>query len=205
MKAAASEVGIDPALVERAARLLQASSSSTSYERLVGGPALHDGRMRLPVTLDEARAAQLLASIRILAEEPGTGHSSPEGVVWHGGNEMETLRITARPVAGGTAVALHVDRTGILTFLHIAGGIGSLLMAAGGMVLGDQVGPVVGVAAGVGGIGGIIALSRAYWTSSTREIRKRVDDLMDAIGEAAVRHAGPPPPGAAVTDDPPRE
>lgn len=88
MKAVASEAGIDPALVERAARLLSETSSKTFYERLIGGPARYRSEMRIPVTLDEAQAAQLLASVQILAEQPGSGHSSSVGMVWHAQNEM---------------------------------------------------------------------------------------------------------------------
>lgn len=62
---------------------------------------------------------------------------------------------------------------------------------AGGVALGDQIAPVVGVAAGVGGVGGILALGRAYWKSSTRQIRKQINDLMDAISDAAGRPAEP--------------
>jgi hypothetical protein len=190
MKAAASEAGIDPALVERAARILSATSSKTLYERLIGGPVRHGSEMRLPVKLDEAQATQLLAAVQILAAQPGSGHSSSAGMIWHAQNEMETLRITAQPAEGGTTVAVHVDRTGVLAFIHVASVVGSIAVAAGGVALGDQIAPVVGAAAGFAGIGGILALGRAYWKSSTRQIRKQINQLMDAIGEAAVRPPG---------------
>jgi hypothetical protein len=201
MKAVASEAGIDPALVERAAQLLSEDSSKTFYERLIGGPARHCSEMRLPVTLDEAQAAQLLASVQILAGQPGSGHSSSAGMVWHAQTEMETLRITAQPVQGGTTVAVHVDRTGILAFTHAASLIGSIAVLAGGVALGDQIAPVLGVAAGVGGVGSILALGRSYWKSSTRQVRKQINDLLDAIGDAAGRAAEPASIEAGDDDD----
>lgn len=190
MKAAASEAGIDPALVERAARILSAASSKTLYERLIGGPIRHGSEMRVPVKLDQAQATELLAAVQILAEQPGSGHSSSAGMIWHAQNDMETLRITAQPADGGTTLAVHVDRTGVLAFIHVASVIGSVAVATGGVVLGDQIAPIVGAAAGFAGISGILALGRAYWKSSTRQIRKQINHLMEAIGEAAVRPTG---------------
>ena len=46
MKAASAQVGLDPALVERAARLLAATPTSSPLERLIGGPLRHVQRGR---------------------------------------------------------------------------------------------------------------------------------------------------------------
>jgi hypothetical protein len=189
MKAAAADAGIDPELVERAARIRAARSSETRFERLIGGPVRHSSGVRLRVPLDEAEAARLLAAVRILAEQPGSGHASSAGMVWHARDEIETFRITAQPVDGGTSVAVHIDRGGLLALLQIATVIGSVVATAGGMALGDQVGPVVGAAAGAAGVGGILAIGRSYWASSTRRIRQRIDELMAAMSEAVGRPA----------------
>jgi hypothetical protein len=201
MKAAAFEAGIDPALVERAARFLSAGSPRTRFERLIGGPLRHSSEMHLPVTLDEDQATQLLAAVQIRVEQPGSGHSSSAGMVWHAHNEMETLRITAQPEEGGTSVAVHVDRGGILAFIQVATLVGSVVATAVGVSLADQVAPVFGAVAGAAGIGGILAFGRSYWASSTRQVRKQINDLMDVIGEAALPPAKPQA-RSATGDDP---
>src|SRR5687768_5088687 len=67
MKAAASQVGFDPALVERAARLLAVGAAASPLERLIGGPLRHEHEARFPIKLDEHRAALLLSAVRISA------------------------------------------------------------------------------------------------------------------------------------------
>ena len=51
----------------------------------------------------------------------------------------------------------------------------------------------VGVAAGVTGIGSVLAVARAYWASSTRQVRSRIEDLMEAIERSVERPAQLPP------------
>lgn len=48
MKAAAAQVGFDPGLVERAARLMAAGATESPLERLIGGPLRHDQEARFP-------------------------------------------------------------------------------------------------------------------------------------------------------------
>lgn len=57
MKAAAAQVGFDPALVERAARLLADRVNASPTERLIGGPFRHEYKVRLPIKLDENSSA----------------------------------------------------------------------------------------------------------------------------------------------------
>ena len=58
MKAAAAQAGFDPALVERAARLLRsnATAAPSFVERLVGGRPRLAGEAHFPIVLDEATA-----------------------------------------------------------------------------------------------------------------------------------------------------
>lgn len=84
-------------------------------------------------------------------------------------------------------MAVRVDRTGVLAFIHVAGLISTVAAVAGGIVVADQVAPIVGVAAGVTGIGSVLAVARAYWTSSTRQVRSRIEDLMEAIERSVER------------------
>jgi len=185
IKAAASEAGIDPALVERAARLLPARSSGSGFERLAGGPLRHRSEVRLPVTLDEGTAARFLAAVQLSAGQSGTGHSSPIGMVWHAQDELEVLSVTARPDEGRTSVDVSLDRRGSMGVVLAAATVGFVGAAIAGFTLGGQVAPELGAAAAVGGMGGALALARAWWASSTRRARQRIGDVLEAVGKVA--------------------
>jgi len=184
MKAAASEVGIDPALVERAARLLPAKSPSSPFDRLIGGPLRQNSEIHLPVKLDEARAAQLLAAVQISAGQPGNGHSSAIGMVWHARDDMEGFSVTAQPEEGGTSIAVTVDRRGMLALVSAVSFIALVSVGPVSIGISQVLAPEFGAAAGVSGLVGVLALGRWYWASSTRKVRDRVTSLMDAISRA---------------------
>lgn len=199
MKAAASEVGIDPALVERAARLLPANSYSSLIERLTGGPKRHRSEIHFPERLDEAKAAQVLAAVQISAGQPGSGQSSSIGMVWHARDELEALSVTAQPEEGGTSIAVHLDRRGTMAVTAGATLMG-LAAATLGMFFVNEIGydPALGAAAGVSGASGILALARSYWSSSTKRARERISGVMDAIGQVIAQSENPPSASGAV-------
>ena len=203
MQAAASEVGIDPALVERAARLLPASASASPFERLLGGPAHHGGEIHLPVTLDEAGAVRLLSTVQVNAGQPGTGHASEVGMVWHASDEGEPFSVTARPEEGGTSVAVRLDRRDTLASVQAVAAVGIAGAATAGFVVASQAGLELGAAAALTGMGGILALGRLYWTASTRRARERISGMIDAIGKGVAEPERPP--SAAPETQPPSQ
>ena len=105
MKAAAAQAGFDPALVERAARMLarEASTAISLPERVLGGPFRMTHGGHFPLRLDEAGAARLLSAIQLGVGRTGEGHASGLGVVWHSSEDAgEVLRVTARTEPEGT-------------------------------------------------------------------------------------------------------
>jgi hypothetical protein len=186
IKAAAAQVGFDPALVERAARLLSVSTAGSPFERLIGGPLRHDHRVRFPITLDENGAARLLSAVRISAGESGsgnTGHSGSTGMTWHDGGETEALRVSARPEEEGTSVSVVLDRRGTLATVAVFSGLAMLLalLFAGSALYPEAA--WLGWAGSLFGIGGVLAVARRYWASSTRRVHERISVVMDAIGQ----------------------
>lgn len=186
MKSAAAQAGLDPALVERAARMLAASATVSPLERLTGGPLRHNLEARFPIKLDENSAALLLSSVRItagLAGRQDVGHSSSIGMTWHDGGDTESLGITARPEEDGTAVSVTLDRRGTLAVVAMSSGLAmffAVLFSASALY---PEAPALGLAGGIAGIGGALAVARGYWASSTRKVRERIGVVMDAIGQ----------------------
>ena len=193
MQAAASEVGIDPALVERAARLLPARTSASLAERLMGGPVRHGTEAYFPVALDEAGAARLLAAVELSAGQPGSGSSSAIGMVWHARDEGEPFSVTAQPAEGGTSAAVRLDRRDTMASIQVVALIGFVGATTAGFVVASQAAPELGAAAALSGMGGIVAIARAYWVSSTKRARERISGMMEAIERAVDRSGNPPP------------
>jgi len=216
MKAAAAQVGIDPALVERAARQMAARVTASPLERVIGGPLRHDHQARFPITLDENAAARLLSAVRISAGPSGSGvagHSGQMGMTWQDGGEAETFSVTARPGEEGTSVSVVVDRRGTLVTVTVVSGMAMFLttLFAGAVVY--EAGPALAGAAAIAGIGGVLAAARGYWAASTRSVRERISRVMDAVGQTLTQPDPRPSAFAAVgngdaapeSDAPPRE
>ena len=194
MKSAAAQAGLDPALVERAARMLASTATVSPLERLTGGPLHHTCEARFRIKLDESSAARLLSAVRIAASLPGSrdvGHSSSMGMTWHDGGGTESLSITARPGEHGTIVSLDLDRRGTLGLVAMASGVVTflaLLFSASALYPESA---ALGVGGGIAAITGTLAVARGYWASSTRKVRERIGVVMDAIGQAASQPAIP--------------
>jgi len=203
MKAAAAQVGFDPALVERAARLVAVNATASPLERLIGGPLRHHHTARLPIKLDETRAALLLSALRIDAGVAGNkdvGHSGSMGMTWHDGGDMEALGVTARPAQDGTLVSVVLDRRGTLGVVTMASGITmflAVLFAVFGLY---PEAPVLGYTGLLAGIGGTLALARGYWASSTRKVQERISAVMDTITQTLAQAEAPASSPPAIGD-----
>ena len=184
MKAAAAQAGFDPALVERAARLLRANATAAPsfMERLIGGRTRHGSEAHFPIVLDEAGAAKLLSAVRIVVGRSGDGHSGPTGVTWRSSDDGgAVLSLTALADHEGTSMTADLDRRGTLVVVGSLTLVGSFLaLAFGGTVAGEIV-PGLEAVGGLSGVGAVLAIARTYWASSTRTARERLSHVMDSV------------------------
>lgn len=195
IKAAAAQAGFDPALVDQAARLLATSAKASPLERLMGGPLRHAHTIHFPITLDEHGAAQLLSAVRISAGESGgnTGHASAMGMTWRDGGEFDTLSVSARPEDDGTLVSVELDRRGTLVPVAMMSGLAMFFAALFAVFALYPEAPAQGYAGLVVGVGGVFAIARGYWASSTRKVQERLGVVMDAIGKTLNKPEAPAP------------
>ena len=203
MKSAAAQAGLDPALVERAARMLTATTMASPLERLTGGPLRHKHEARFPIKLDENSAALLLSAVRITAGLAGrrdVGHSSSMGMTWHDGGDLESLGITARPEEEGTTVSVALDRRGTLGVVALVSGVAMFFAFLFSVFALYAETPALGVGGLVAGIGGVLAAARGYWASSTRKVRERISVVMDAIEQTLGKPATEVPAPDKVED-----
>jgi hypothetical protein len=186
MKAVAGQVGLDPALVERAARMLVAKVTASPFERLIGGPLRHSHEVRFPIKLDETGTARLMSAVRIsagLAGHQDVGHSGSMGMTWHDGGVPEALGITARLEDNDTVVSVALDRRGTLAVVAVPSAIAVFLTVLFAAFALYPEAPALGYGGFIAGIGSVLAVARGYWASSTRKARERISGVMDAIGQ----------------------
>jgi hypothetical protein len=94
LRAIALDAGIDPDLVERAAREV------ASPESRANGILSREVELSLPTTLSEARALRALSAVRSSVRQQGTGETSPSGFSWT--SDDKTVLITAHDEGGHT-------------------------------------------------------------------------------------------------------
>lgn len=189
MTTAAAQAGLDPALVERAARLLVTRTTASPLERLIGGPLRHEHDAHFPLTIDEDNAARLLSAVRINAihfRSTDPGHSSSLGITWDAsGDGGDVLHVVARPDANGASVSVVIDRQGTFVFTGVVSSLAVLSAFIAGIGLNDAL-PLLAPWVTIAGVGGTLAVARSFWASSTRKARERIGALMDAIGQTVV-------------------
>ena len=183
MKAIAVEAGLDPVLIERAARLMPVVSSKSRLDRVLGGPVKHRLDAHFETKLTEKTKAHLLSAVRAAVEMQGRGEAYASGMSWNSVGEASQVFVTAHAEAEGTRVRVAVDRRGALILTATF----SLLAALIGPVVVTVLEPEsVAVSAAIigGAVAGILGLGRAMWASTTRGIREKVDALMDTVSRS---------------------
>ena len=185
MRSAAEQAGIDPALVEGAARMLDLRTRVSTFERLIGGALRHEREARFRVGLDAQGAARVLSAGRLSPafHSSDPGEASALGMMWKASGDGNVLSIVARPDAVGTSVSVVIDRRGTFLLTGVLTGLGmfmSLVVAAGINSVAPSLSPWVAIT----GIGGACALARAFWTSSSSKAQERIDALVAIVGRA---------------------
>jgi hypothetical protein len=153
MKSAAAQAGLDPALVERAARQLAVPTSASLFERLIGGPLQHQITAHFDSALDEQRAARLLSAVRINTD------------------------------AQETAVTAIVDRRGTFVLTGVVSSFALFLAVLFAVFALYPESPTQGIGGLIVGVGGILALARGFWASSTRQVQEKLSGVAEVINE----------------------
>lgn len=187
IKAIAAEVGIDPAHVERAARLVPGHGRESVLERVIGGPVRHTRSARLDTELTEERASRLLSAVRAIADQPGEGNADAFGMSWQSFKGFNRITVTAHSEADGTTLRVRVDRGWSLFWTAFLSQLGIVMSI---WVLIETVSEYGELAALAAIPAGVLALARAFWASSTGTIRDHVGALVDKLTEAMAHSSG---------------
>ena len=188
MKEIAAEAGLDPALVERAARLIPSAHPSTALERIVGAPVKIRMGAEYDAPLSRERSEALLTLVRASVEQQGEGEATASGLNWHSVGEGTQVLVSIHSEGDRTHLRVVADRSGALAITGIIGVLGSLaagiVVLVAGEVSGIQVHPLVGIGLTAGGAGGVLAGARAFWKATSRQVHARAAALVEKLGGA---------------------
>ncbi len=181
IKAIGAEVGIDPALIEQAARLVPRRPTESAFERIIGGPLRHRVDARFPMALTQESATHLLSAVRAEIDKQGQGQADGAGMSWHSEPGPGRVSVTAHSEDDGTTVRVAVDRTSVVlpfVLLVLMAIIAWFAIVAEDIEsFGDLLGWLMASAGG-------LAIARAVWASSTRAIEARTTSLLEAVSRS---------------------
>jgi hypothetical protein len=191
MKSIASEVGLDPELIERAAHLVPAVRRPTVLGRLFGGPASSSVEFLIPVHLTQEDAQQLLSLARATLLTRGEGEATSTGMSFSSFEGWQKVFISAHPDGGSTRIRVVVDTRSRLLMSIVLAPLGTLLVIALAVAVGPT-GPgdsstnlpwyVLG--------GGIPAIAGLLWRSVRKTVHRTLstlDDLVNVLSSFARR------------------
>lgn len=189
MKSIASEVGLDPELVERAAHLVPAVRRPTLLGRLFGGPLSSSVEFLIPVRLTQEAAQQLLALTRATLLTRGEGEATSTGMSFSSFEGWQKVFISAHLDGDSTRIRVVVDNRSRLVMPIVLAPV--LLMIAMNFAV-DGTGPndpstllpvlVLG--------GGIATVAGWLWRSVRKAVHRTLgtlDDLVDVLSSYARR------------------
>jgi hypothetical protein len=181
----ASEVGIDPDRVSRAAGLLPQKSDS-GLARLLGG---HPVAALERVVEGEASEADLRRIADAVRREVGVTGKAQEvlgALEWTGSNSTATTIVSASatPRDGSTVLQASCDSSGALLAITAAAGLptlGVVALTLVKLVFGEtDAGIVMGL---LSGLPPAVLVSRILWKRTTQAWRGRLVKIMDAMSE----------------------
>jgi hypothetical protein len=214
----ATEAGIDPALLRRAASELGVQQPATLGSRLAGAPVALAIERVIEGEMPVERLEDLVPII--VAATPGRGTASAVGrsLTWssHEGSNLTEQQVLVSSQNGQTLIRVEQSYSGLAAgwFGGIMGGVGGGVGFGLGGALGGILGSVaLGIAFPVVIVGGSYGLARAIYTAQVRRRQVAAHMLIERLAEqveAAIAASGrlpasarvPLPPVATAGDSP---
>jgi hypothetical protein len=177
IKGVGAEVGLDPSLIERAARLVPPGAKDSRLESILGGPLQYRRDVRVSTTLTAKSSAHLLSTVRATVEEQGDGHSDASGMSWHSKTGVVQTSVTANPESDATQIRLRIDRRRLAILTACSSLVASVPFASPLIDAGPS---ILTVALAVLPV----TLGRMFWSYHTRRTREKAEAVVDAAGRS---------------------
>jgi hypothetical protein len=183
----ASEAGIDPEAVTRAASVLGAlewEERGGLAAAIFGGSSKFHLDCEVQGRIPPEEMGRILEEIRRAAEHQGEASEVLGGVEWKTVGELSAINVNISPRGGRTSVQVVGDRgpAGGVTFIFPMAGSAILVGALGAGLEPTSVAGIVSLVVGTLGAGFLTA--RTIWAAGNRKFRRRLARLMDAVSRS---------------------
>lgn len=185
IRSIATEAGIDPDKVSRAAAYLS-SATETTASRLIGGATRHRLEHSVPGTVPPTELGRVIDVARRDLGTQGESREVMGGLEWKGGTSTSSIAVSITPRDGETVLQLSADRTETLAGVYAGVGIpvaGVIAATLGKLVFGES---HAGIAAAIlSGFVPSLIVARGLWKRSTKKWRSRLLALLHAMAREA--------------------
>ena len=184
----ASDVGLDPALVRRAAAKVDAKAHAAPA--FAGAPMRVILERALAGELPEAAHERVVDAVRLATGELGTVSIIGRTLTWGAKSPGVTRQVTVVSRDGRTTVRVEGNLGELAGVVQGVGGAASIVAAliAGGSAFEVASSVPVAIAAALAGVGGVWLLGRLGFRAGERSERKEIEALLErvsaAVGEA---------------------
>jgi len=198
IRSIATEAGIDPEAVTRAASILGAlewEEKSGLAVAIFGGPSKYHLDCEIPGRLPPEEMGRILEQIRRAAEHQGEASEVLGGVEWKTVGELSAINVNISPRGDQTSIQIVGDRgpAGGVTFIFPMMAAAILVGALGATFEPTSAAGIVSLITGTLGAGFLTA--RTLWVAGTNKFRKRLTHLMESVSGSVERTALPPGEG----------
>lgn len=195
----ATEAGIDPEAVTRAASIMGAlewDEKVSLVSAIFGGPSKFHLDCEIPGRLPPEEMGRILEHIRRAAEHQGEASEVLGGVEWKTVGELSAINVNISPRGDSTSVQIVGDRNaaGALSFVFPMMASAILVGALGASFEPTSAAGIISLVTGTLGAGFLTA--RTIFVTGSRKFRKKLTHLMDAVSmsvEKTAKEASVPP------------
>lgn len=192
IRSIASEAGIDPEAVTRAASLLgtfQWEERPGLAESILGGPSKYHLDCEVPGALPPEEMSRILEQIRRAAEHQGEASEVLGGVEWKTVGEVSAINVNISPRGDSTSIQIVGDRSGAgaIIFTFPMAGAAIMIGVLGATFEPTSVAGIVSLIAGA--LGGGFMTARTLWATTSRKFRNRLAHLMDTVSGSVEKAA----------------
>ena len=202
IEAVASEVGLEPAYVRRAAAIMTADRPQVSSNPLLGGPANFSFRASVPGRVDPFDFPRLADAIRHELGQHGETNQIQDSLEWKLDNQATELAVSIIPSQQETMISVVADR-GTSAMLCYVFSMMPWLIIGVGVGNGLDANLIGGLSIMAGAATGGYVTGRAIWATASRKFMDKMRRLTGALAResGSLARRAPNPPEIEGADD----
>lgn len=183
IRAVAAEMGLDPAVIERAAASMLSVEESTAA-KVLGGPSLYQMEYTATGEISREGLTRVVHAVRRVTGNQGKVTEVLGSLEWESVGETSQIHVTVTPRDGQTTLRVLANRraTGVILYM-VPGTVGLLSIGIiGGIIEPTTFAGVASIVAGC--LGGAFLTSRTIFKTTAGRFQSKLRDLMSATSRA---------------------